>query len=88
MTDYYLDSCVFDLVTTGDTSFIAAARAAHRDLWSQDPRTAYSTLQNCTNWPCHAQFSGSSGLFSDAFAILLLCTTVIFLVQNSVTPIR
>ena len=32
VTDYYLDSCIFDLMATGDKSFRVAALAAQRDL--------------------------------------------------------
>lgn len=52
MTDYYLDSCIFDLVTTGDKSFRVAALAAQLDLWEHDPLGAQKLLQNCSEPPC------------------------------------
>ncbi|CAL4115265.1 unnamed protein product, partial [Meganyctiphanes norvegica] len=52
VTDYYLDSCIFDLVTTGDLNFSVAAQTAQRDLWSYAPQAARATLKNCTQPPC------------------------------------
>lgn len=37
VTDYFFDSCVFDLITTGDTDFVEAARSAMTDVWSLSP---------------------------------------------------
>ncbi|KAK7085646.1 hypothetical protein SK128_000518, partial [Halocaridina rubra] len=52
ITDYYLDSCIFDLVTTGDLSFRDAAQAVQRDHWRHDPFGAQKLLQNCSKPPC------------------------------------
>ncbi|XP_053640245.1 repulsive guidance molecule B isoform X2 [Cherax quadricarinatus] len=52
ITDYYLDSCIFDLVTTGDQSFRIAAQAAQKDLWEHDPVGAQRLLLNCSQPPC------------------------------------
>ena len=60
LTDYFLDSCMFDLMTTGDSYFRQAAAAAQLDLWTQDPQTAASTLRNCTRWPCEWQAASSA----------------------------
>lgn len=52
VTDYYLDFCIFDLVTTGDESFRIAAQAAQKDLWEHDPVGAQRLLLNCSEPPC------------------------------------
>ncbi|KAK7068859.1 hypothetical protein SK128_003424 [Halocaridina rubra] len=52
ITDYYLDSCIFDLMTTDDMSFRIAAQVALRDHWTQDPIGAKRQLQNCSEPPC------------------------------------
>lgn len=38
LTDFYYDSCVFDLLTTGDTQFTEAARASMIDAKNMDPK--------------------------------------------------
>lgn len=35
--DFYFDSCVFDLMTTGDTNFTVAANTAYHDVLRLDP---------------------------------------------------
>ncbi|ROT67862.1 putative RGM domain family member B-like isoform X1 [Penaeus vannamei] len=52
VTDYYLDSCIFDLMATGDTSFCKAAQTAQKDLWEHDPIGAQRLLLNCSDPPC------------------------------------
>lgn len=47
ITDYYFDSCVFDLLTTGDTSFLETAELAQKDVMVLHPN-AGATLQNRT----------------------------------------
>ncbi|XP_070543065.1 repulsive guidance molecule A-like isoform X2 [Ptychodera flava] len=37
VTDFYFDSCVFDLMTTGDVNFTTAARKAQKDFWDLLP---------------------------------------------------
>ena len=48
--DYYLDSCMFDLMTTGDPSFSLAASHAQSDYMSLLPDVAAQRLTNRT-WP-------------------------------------
>ena len=38
ITDFYYDSCVFDLVSTGDSHFSNAAYRAMRDAFEMDPK--------------------------------------------------
>ncbi|GAB6032384.1 hypothetical protein CHUAL_011023 [Chamberlinius hualienensis] len=40
VTDFYFDSCVFDLMTTGDEGFGEAASKALLDLWRFNPKLA------------------------------------------------
>lgn len=58
LTDYYLDSCMFDLMTTGDPSFSLAASRAQSDYLSLLPDAAYK-LANRT-WPLGHTSSSSS----------------------------
>lgn len=58
LTDYYLDSCMFDLMTTGDPSFSLAASRAQSDYLSLLPDAAYR-LANRT-WPLGASGSSST----------------------------
>ena len=47
LTDYYLDSCIFDLTTTGDPSFSLAAHRAQTDFVALMP-DAHRRLANRT----------------------------------------
>ena len=58
LTDYYLDSCMFDLMTTGDPSFSLAASRAQTDYFSLLPDAA-NRLANRT-WPLGTSSSSSS----------------------------
>lgn len=59
LTDYYLDSCMFDLMTTGDPSFSLAASRAQSDYLALLPDAAYR-LANRT-WPIgHASSSSTA----------------------------
>ena len=58
LTDYYLDSCMFDLMTTGDPSFSLAASRAQADYFSLLPDAA-NRLANRT-WPLGTSNSASS----------------------------
>lgn len=60
VTDYYLDFCIFDLVTTGDESFRIAAQAAQKDLWEHDSVGAQRLLLNCSEPPCVWEITPSS----------------------------
>lgn len=42
VTDFYFDSCVFDLITTGDAKFSDAASTALRDILTLSPDAASS----------------------------------------------
>ena len=52
LTDYYLDSCMFDLMTTGDPSFSLAASRAQSDYLNLLPEAGHR-LANRT-WPLNA----------------------------------
>lgn len=58
LTDYYLDSCMFDLMTTGDPSFSLAASRAQADYFSLLPDAA-NRLANRT-WPLGTSGSAPS----------------------------
>ena len=60
ITDFYLDSCVFDLMLTNDLSFRDHAYLALRDLWQNDPKASRLVLKNCTSWPCEFQSLNSA----------------------------
>ena len=80
LTDYFLDSCVFDLITTGDSYFRQAAAAAQSELWTQDPYAAASTLKNCTEWPCEFWYTSGTNVphFYGAALILVLLVLVLW----------
>lgn len=62
VTDFYLDSCVFDLMTTGDLNFTLAAYRALQDVVRLDPRAA-AMLENRTVLP-HNGMSSASPLYA------------------------
>ncbi|KAF2354637.1 Repulsive guidance molecule C-terminal [Trinorchestia longiramus] len=80
LTDCFLDACVFDLTTTGETFFREAAAAAQSELWTHDPLTAASTLRNCTQWPCKwpASTSASSASALHWSVLLVLVAAVTY----------
>lgn len=80
MTDYYLDSCIFDLMATGDKSFRVAALTAQRDLWEHDPAGAQRLLLNCSEPPCVWDVSAADVSASPSLALLL---TVILLLGGA-----
>lgn len=71
VTDYYLDSCIFDLMATGDKSFRVAALAAQRDLWEHDPIGAQRLLLNCSEPPCVWDVSTAAISASPSTTLLL-----------------
>lgn len=71
MTDYYLDSCIFDLMATGDKSFRVAALTAQRDLWEHDPAGAQRLLLNCSEPPCVWDVSAARTSALPSLALLL-----------------
>lgn len=52
LTDYYLDACMFDLMTTGDPSFSLAASKAQSDYAAMLPDGAQRL--GSRSWPLHA----------------------------------
>lgn len=48
VTDYYFDSCVFDLLTTGDVSFLETAEMAQHDVLTLHPNPR-AILKNRTH---------------------------------------
>ncbi|MPC10399.1 Hemojuvelin [Portunus trituberculatus] len=72
VTDYYLDSCIFDLMSTGDKSFRVAALAAQRDLWEHDPIGAQRLLLNCSEPPCVWDVSAATISTSPSIVLLLV----------------
>ena len=72
VTDYYLDSCIFDLMATGDESFGVAALAAQRDLWEHDPVGAQRLLLNCSEPPCVWDISAAAISASPGIALFLV----------------
>ncbi|KAK7065580.1 hypothetical protein SK128_001410, partial [Halocaridina rubra] len=71
ITDYYLDSCIFDLVTTGDVSFRIAAQVTQTDHWKHDPVGAQKLLQNCSEPPCIWEITSSASSAWPSWAIFI-----------------
>lgn len=68
LTDYYLDSCMFDLMTTGDPSFSLAASRAQLDFMNLVPEAVHR-LANRT-WPHSSASSMAAGSSSSNSASL------------------
>ncbi|KAJ3603668.1 hypothetical protein NHX12_028412 [Muraenolepis orangiensis] len=64
--DIYFHSCVFDLLTTGDTNFTAAALSAQKDMESLHPHR--------DRWRIYPRGSASQPMAP--LALLLLCCTL------------
>ena len=65
LTDYYLDSCMFDLITTGDPSFSLAASRAQADFMALLP-DASNRLTNRTKPLTWSASSASQGSLSSS----------------------
>jgi len=72
LVDFYLDSCVFDLLTTGNETFKLSAYAALQDVLKLDP-DFYKTQQNRTTLDIY-QISSGSALTSSCWSVLLVLT--------------
>ena len=76
--DFYFESCVFDLMTTGDKNFTLAAHEAWRDMLGLLPDadvSSYETLQNGAR-PSRTMLASSSSVVSlvTAFLLVVVCT--------------
>ena len=85
VVDFYFDSCVFDLMTTGDTNFTFAAYNALRDMLRLDPDSG-SNRKNRTNLPPSYRIlptTGSTGYslhhmqYKFSHILLALCTLLV-----------
>ncbi|KAG0724494.1 RGM domain family member B [Chionoecetes opilio] len=83
VTDYYLDSCIFDLMATGDKSFRVAALAAQRDLWEHDPVGAQRLLLNCSEPPCVWDVSAAGISVSPGIALLLVALLLLSSIRGA-----
>lgn len=84
VTDFYYDSCVFDLLTTGDRQFSLAAKLAMQDALRMDPslrlRRDNSFVLRAMKQHQTFQPSSSSKLnFSISLIMLLTSWCVLFL---------
>ncbi|XP_029656124.1 RGM domain family member B [Octopus sinensis] len=73
---FYFDSCVFDLMTTGDNNFTAAAYNAWQDLLKLNPEIAKNGRNRTDLSIYDSRFSGISPLGATTFTNLLVlsCT--------------
>lgn len=81
VVDFYFDSCVFDLMTTGDRNFTVAAYSALHDLLKLNPEVAKSN-KNRTDFHHYDQrFSGSTSTWTvqTIQKLILLCMTLLSL---------
>ena len=93
VVDFYYDSCVFDLMTTGDSNFTQAAQKALNDVLRLYPRAA-EMLQNRTSLHLNRQSSSAASSFvvsrtslhsncisslqrTSQYALLVLCTILL-----------
>lgn len=71
LVDYYLDSCVFDLITTGDYNFSLLSQHAYNDAMSLVPETG-SLLKNRTVLlPSDSGILASSSYYLHFFVCIL-----------------
>lgn len=70
VTDYYLDSCVFDLAATGDLTFREAAASSLKELLAESHRSAAHVLKNCSTWPCVWSVSAGTRSAADPTALV------------------
>lgn len=77
LVDFYFDSCVFDLMATGDRNFTLAAIIALKDLLHLDPAMA-KQLSNRTDPELKdAGYSGAPSLVSRQSVVLRVTWTVV-----------
>lgn len=80
VTDFYFDSCVFDLLTTGDRRFSQAARLAMLDASSMDPklrlRRANSVVLKAVRDGKMSSASTTKSLSCYSLALIILMTFV------------
>ena len=80
LVDFYFDSCVFDLMTTGDKNFTLAAVASYKDILRLSPETS-KTETNRTSLDVYDRIYGNSATsvrtnFAESFRILTLTLIV------------
>lgn len=73
--DEYFDSCVFDLMTTGDANFTLAASSALKDVRQLHPGPIF---KNRTSLTTHYQFLGNGGVTLNNNHILPILTCLMF----------
>ena len=84
LVDFYFDSCVFDLMTTGDKNFTLTAVASFRDILHLSPEES-KNQKNRTSLDKYDKLYGSSATsmkrtsYSEAFRILTLTLIVCIL---------
>lgn len=84
LVDFYFDSCVFDLMTTGDKNFTLTAVASFRDILHLSPEES-KNQKNRTSLDEYDKLYGSSATsikrtsYSEAFRILTLTLIVCIL---------
>ncbi|GAB1610215.1 RGM domain family member B-like [Argonauta hians] len=71
VANFYFDSCVFDLMTTGDNNFTAAAYNAWQDLLKLNPEVTKNRRNRTDLKVYDAQYAGTSPLVSIRFVNLL-----------------
>jgi len=91
LVDFYLDSCVFDLLTTGNETFKHAAYAALEDVLKFDPNYSKSR-ENRTTLDVYDKLVSSnsavrtSGYFSSCSVLVLVLVTLTFM--NAMTTLN
>lgn len=77
LVDYYLDSCVFDLITTGDSNFTVLSKHAFADAILLLPE-AGSLLRNRTTLPSGAR----SNFPHDYYLPALVIVSIVMIVRT------
>ena len=79
VVDFYFDSCVFDLMTTGDTNFTIAAHQAYQDLIAMSPENVQGQ-ENRTDFKNYDEIhSGGSRTACPSSCWILVLTVLLCL---------
>ena len=75
LTDFYYDSCVFDLLSTGDRQFSMSSVTAMRDAQMFDPKLRLRRENSVVlNYLQKDEISSGRTLFASTILLLTACT--------------
>ncbi|XP_014253640.1 repulsive guidance molecule A-like [Cimex lectularius] len=72
LTDYYLDWCIFDVMTSGENIFVAAAHSAQADVLELDPGSLNNRTVPLWLKKSDTPNGGSTLLFLNSYSLILI----------------